>query len=63
MMGYRTPAIDRIAREGALFTDWHGQQSCTAGRGRDGPLNAAPCTALDRRQPRTLGGVCETIAL
>ncbi|MFM8435682.1 MAG: sulfatase-like hydrolase/transferase, partial [Planctomycetia bacterium] len=32
MMGYRTPAIDRIAREGALFTDWYGQQSCTAGR-------------------------------
>ncbi|MFM8283625.1 MAG: arylsulfatase [Planctomycetaceae bacterium] len=32
MMGYRTPHIDRIAREGALFTDWYGQQSCTAGR-------------------------------
>jgi len=32
MMGYRTPNIDRIAREGALFTDWYGQQSCTAGR-------------------------------
>ena len=31
-MGYRTPNIDRIAREGALFTDWYGQQSCTAGR-------------------------------
>ena len=28
----RTPNIDRIAREGALFTDWYGQQSCTAGR-------------------------------
>jgi len=25
MMGYRTPNIDRIAREGALFTDWYGQ--------------------------------------
>jgi arylsulfatase len=33
MMGYRTPNIDRIAKEGALFTDWYGQQSCTAGRG------------------------------
>jgi arylsulfatase len=32
MMGYKTPSIDRIAREGALFTDWYGQQSCTAGR-------------------------------
>ena len=27
MMGYKTPNIDRIAREGALFTDWYGQQS------------------------------------
>ena len=33
MMGYETPNIDRIAKEGALFTDWYGQQSCTAGRG------------------------------
>jgi arylsulfatase len=32
MMGYQTPNIDRIATEGALFTDWYGQQSCTAGR-------------------------------
>ena len=32
MMGYRTPNIDRIASQGALFTDWYGQQSCTAGR-------------------------------
>jgi arylsulfatase A-like enzyme len=32
MMGYKTPNIDRIASEGALFTDWYGQQSCTAGR-------------------------------
>lgn len=32
MMGYHTPNIDRIAREGTLFTDWYGQQSCTAGR-------------------------------
>ena len=32
MMGYRTPNIDRIAKEGALFTDWYGDQSCTAGR-------------------------------
>src|SRR5262245_1181708 len=32
LMGYRTPNIDRIAREGAIFTDHYGQQSCTAGR-------------------------------
>src|SRR5215471_2565884 len=32
MMGYKTPNIDRIAREGAIFTDSYGQQSCTAGR-------------------------------
>ena len=31
-MGYRTPNIDSIAKEGAIFTDWYGQQSCTAGR-------------------------------
>jgi arylsulfatase A-like enzyme len=32
VMGYRTPNIDRIAAEGAMFTDFYGQQSCTAGR-------------------------------
>ncbi|MFK0334791.1 arylsulfatase [Rhizobium sp. NPDC090275] len=32
LMGYRTPNIDRIAKEGAIFTDSYGQQSCTAGR-------------------------------
>ncbi|MEQ8848020.1 arylsulfatase [Botrimarina sp.] len=32
MMGYRTPNIDRIAKEGIAFTDYYGQQSCTAGR-------------------------------
>lgn len=32
MMGYQTPNIDRIAKEGALFTDFYAQQSCTAGR-------------------------------
>jgi Sulfatase len=31
MMGYMTPNIDRIAREGLSFTDYYGQQSCTAG--------------------------------
>jgi arylsulfatase len=32
MMGYKTPNIDSIAKDGAVFTDWYGQQSCTAGR-------------------------------
>jgi arylsulfatase A-like enzyme len=32
MMGYQTPNIDRIADEGVSFTDYYGQQSCTAGR-------------------------------
>jgi arylsulfatase len=32
MMGYQTPNIDRLAREGVSFTDYYGQQSCTAGR-------------------------------
>jgi arylsulfatase A-like enzyme len=32
IMGYRTPNIDRIGKEGAMFTDFYGQQSCTAGR-------------------------------
>jgi arylsulfatase len=32
VMGYKTPNIDSIAKQGAMFTDWYGQQSCTAGR-------------------------------
>src|SRR6185503_17634963 len=32
IMGYRTPNIDRIAREGMIFTDYYAEQSCTAGR-------------------------------
>ncbi|MDX2472720.1 MAG: arylsulfatase [Candidatus Krumholzibacteria bacterium] len=32
MMGYQTPNIDRIAAEGMAFTDYYGEQSCTAGR-------------------------------
>ena len=32
LMGYRTPNIDRIANEGVRFTDYYGEQSCTAGR-------------------------------
>jgi arylsulfatase len=32
LMGYQTPSIDRIAKEGMMFTDYYGEQSCTAGR-------------------------------
>jgi len=32
LMGYKTPNIDRVASEGMMFTDYYGQQSCTAGR-------------------------------
>jgi arylsulfatase len=32
LMGYRTPNIDRVAKEGMIFTDYYGEQSCTAGR-------------------------------
>ena len=32
MMGYQTPNIDRVAREGVMFTDYYAEQSCTAGR-------------------------------
>ena len=31
-MGFQTPNIDRIAKEGAMFLSWYAQQSCTAGR-------------------------------
>ena len=32
VVGYRTPNIDRIAKEGMIFTDYYAEQSCTAGR-------------------------------
>ena len=32
IMGYKTPSIDSLAKEGAMFTDSYAQQSCTAGR-------------------------------
>src|SRR5215831_16248765 len=32
LMGYGTPNIDRVAKEGMMFTDYYGEQSCTAGR-------------------------------
>ena len=32
IMGYKTPNLDKLADEGAMYTDWYAQQSCTAGR-------------------------------
>src|SRR5688500_7336980 len=32
LMGYKTPNIDRVAKEGMIFTDYYAEQSCTAGR-------------------------------
>jgi arylsulfatase len=32
LMGYQAPNIDRVAKEGVMFTDYYGEQSCTAGR-------------------------------
>ncbi len=32
VMGYKTPSIDRVAKEGMMFTDYYAEQSCTAGR-------------------------------
>src|ERR1035437_2811576 len=55
MMGYKTPNIDRIAKDGALFTDWYGQQSCTAGRGAfiTGQSASGPaCSKLACRVPK-----------
>ena len=70
MMGYKTPNIDRIAKEGALFTDWYGQQSCTAGRScfitgqvrfRTGLLKVGLPGAKEGLQARdvTIAGVAE----
>jgi arylsulfatase len=48
LMGYHTPNIDRIAKEGMLFTDSYGEQSCTAGRSALSPGKA--CTGPDCRR-------------
>jgi arylsulfatase len=56
-MGYRTPNIDRVAKEGCNFTDWYGQQSCTAGRAAfiTGSRRSAPASrrSASRRRSRT----------
>ena len=44
MMGYQTPNIDRLAKEGALFTDWYGQQAARRVAPRSSPakVRSAP---------------------
>ena len=49
VMGYKAPNIDRIAREGALFTDAYAQQSCTAGHASFDGMNPAN-VALKRQK-------------
>jgi arylsulfatase len=53
LMGYRTPNIDRLAKEGMRFTDSYGEQSCTAGRprGTTACRRRTPCHTRDRRTP------------
>ena len=48
MMGYQTPNIDRIAREGAIFTDFYAEQSCTAGAPRSSPVRSPSAPACPR---------------
>jgi arylsulfatase A-like enzyme len=52
LMGYRTPNIDRIAKEGIRFTDSYGEQSCTAGRASFITGKAASVRALPRSVSR-----------
>jgi Sulfatase len=42
LMGYRTPNIDRLAKEGMMFTDCYGEQSCTAGQNNYGTPPPSP---------------------
>ena len=57
MMGGRTPNIDRIAKEGALFTDYYAQQSCTAGTSRVYSwTDAVPYRSAEGRPARRQAG-------
>ena len=57
LVGYKTPNIDRIAREGMMFTDYYAENSCTAGRSSfiTGQI-AVPHRAVEGRHPRRAGG-------
>jgi Sulfatase len=61
-LGHPTPNIDRLANEGAVFTNWYGQASCTAGRasflsGRI-PIRSALSIVVAPGDPRTDGRLC-----
>ena len=62
MMGYRTPNIDRIAIEGMKFTDYYGEQSCTAGRSAfitgQSPIRTLAFPPIDVRK-QTNPAACE----
>src|SRR6201987_1208767 len=65
-LGHPTPNLDQIAKEGALFTNWYGQASCTAGRasfitGRI-PIRSALSVVVVPGDPNGLGKETPTIA-
>jgi arylsulfatase len=65
-LGHPTPNVDRIAREGAIFTSWYGQASCTAGRasfimGRV-PIRTALSVVVAPGDENALGNETPTIA-
>jgi hypothetical protein len=47
-MGYRTPSIDRIAKEGAVFTDWYGSRAARPGARVSSPVNRASGRACSK---------------
>src|SRR5436305_6811641 len=60
MMGYRTPNIDRVAKEGMMFTDYYAEQSCTAGVRRSSPINADCAPACPRSACRVVSALQST---
>jgi hypothetical protein len=58
MMGYRTPNIDRIANEGVTFTDYYGEQSCTAAAPPSSPASRASAPACSRSACRARRWAC-----
>ena len=64
-MGYRTPNIDRIAKEGMMFTDYYAEQSCTAGRSSfiTGQARCAPACPRSACPAPTLGLQAEDMTI
>ena len=58
MMGYKTPNIDRIAKEGALFTDWYGQQVVPPGARASSQANRVSAPACLKSACPALRKVC-----